>query len=119
MGVAGAGVVAVAAAFSSPRRPGAARALAPSEPTHGKLSPLATPRRDPRSLPECDAAAEGGTGLLPPPLTARPAPPPVSAPGTGGGTGLGRPLPPPPPPPVQQPQRRGAGSCMAPGLPRL
>lgn len=118
MGVAGAGVVAVAAAFSSPRRPGAARALAPSEPTHGKLSPLATPRRDPRSLPECDAAAEGGTGLLPPPLTARPAPPPVSAPGTGGGTGLGRPLP-PPPPPVQQPQRRGAGSCMAPGLPRL
>lgn len=34
-----------------PRRPGAARALAPSEPTHGKLSPLATPRTDPRSRP--------------------------------------------------------------------
>lgn len=43
--------VLVSLSLSSPRQPGAARALAPSEPTHGKLSPLATPRRDPRSRP--------------------------------------------------------------------
>ncbi|XP_051476172.1 basic proline-rich protein-like [Apus apus] len=44
----------VAACAASPRPagpPAAARALAPTEPTHGKLSPLATPRRDPRSRP--------------------------------------------------------------------
>lgn len=63
-------------------RPGAARALAPSEPTHGKLSPLATPRTDPRCAPR-DAAPGGGAGPGPGLLRA------ASAPQRAGGGGLG------------------------------